>query len=55
LGERLRLRTEQLRSLWNVHLALEEEQVIPAMRKYLVAEDLSAIAKEMRDRRQAAT
>jgi hemerythrin-like domain-containing protein len=55
LGERLRLRTEQLRSLWNVHLTLEEEQVIPAMRKYLGAEDLSAIAKEMRDRRQAAT
>ncbi len=55
LGERLRLRTEHLRALWNVHLTLEEEQVIPAMRKYLAAADMSAIAQEMRDRRQPAT
>ncbi len=55
LAERLRLQTEHLRSLWNIHLALEEEQVIPAMRKYLAAEELSRIAQEMRDRRQPAT
>ncbi len=55
LGEPLRLRTEHLRSLWNAHLALEEEQVIPAMRKYLATEELSKIAQEMRDRRQPVT
>ena len=51
-GERLRLRTEHLQSLWNAHLALEEEQIVPAMRKYLAPEQLSQIAQEMRDRRQ---
>lgn len=55
LEQRLRLRTEHLRSLWNAHLALEEERVIPAMRRYLGAEELSQIAQEMRDRRQPAT
>ncbi len=55
LGERLRLGTAHLRSLWNVHLILEEEQVIPAMRKYLSVEDLFAIAQEMRERRQPST
>ena len=55
LGELLRHRTGHLRSLWNAHLALEEEQVIPAMRKYLPPQDLSQIAQEMRDRRQPPT
>jgi hemerythrin-like domain-containing protein len=50
--ERLRLRTEHLRSLWNVHLALEEEQIVPAMQRYLAPEQLSGIAQEMRDRRR---
>ena len=52
LGERLRLGTERLRTLWSVHLALEEDQVIPAMRKYLTEEDLTEIAREMQARRQ---
>ena len=52
LEQRLRLRTEHLQSLWSIHLALEEEQIVPAMRKYLAPEQLSRIAEEMRDRRQ---
>jgi hemerythrin-like domain-containing protein len=55
LGDRLQYCTEKLRALWNVHLALEENQVIPAMRKYLDASDLAEIAREMQARRQAAT
>ncbi|MGB6385297.1 MAG: hemerythrin domain-containing protein [Terriglobales bacterium] len=52
LNDRLRDRTERLSELWSAHLKLEEEQVIPALRQHLTAEDLRAIQQEMRDRRQ---
>jgi hemerythrin-like domain-containing protein len=45
-------RIARLQSLWNVHLSLEEEQVVPAMRQYLTAEDLNLIKQEMRERRK---
>ncbi len=51
-GDRLRDCTEHLSALWSAHLKLEEEQVIPALRQHLTAEDLRAIQQEMRDRRQ---
>ncbi len=44
--------TERLQSLWDTHLALEEEKVLPAMRKYLTGEDLESIRAEMRARRE---
>ena len=44
--------TECLQRLWTSHLQLEEEQVIPAMRHYLSADDLRVIEAEMRARRQ---
>jgi hemerythrin-like domain-containing protein len=52
LGPQLRDRTKHLSELWSDHLKLEEEQVIPALRQHLTAEDLRAIQQEMRDRRQ---
>jgi hemerythrin-like domain-containing protein len=52
LSERLRNCTIRLRELWNVHLALEEEQVVPAMRRYLSEADLLAVQQEMRLRRE---
>jgi len=45
-------RTRRLESLWNVHLGLEEDQVVPAMRSYLTPDELNAIKQEMRDRRK---
>jgi hemerythrin-like domain-containing protein len=45
-------KTEHLQSLWDAHLSLEEERVLPAMRKYLTSEDLEAIRCEMRSRRE---
>jgi hemerythrin-like domain-containing protein len=51
-SDRLRDCTERLSELWNAHLKLEEEQVIPALRQHLTADDLRAIQQEMRDRRQ---
>jgi hemerythrin-like domain-containing protein len=44
--------TERLQQLWTSHLQLEEEQVIPAMQRYLPADELRAIEAEMRARRQ---
>lgn len=44
--------TEQLQQLWSSHLQLEEEQVIPAMQRFLPAADLRSIEAEMRARRQ---
>lgn len=44
--------TQRLQQLWNSHLQLEEEQVIPAMRQFLSESDLRAIEAEMRARRQ---
>jgi hypothetical protein len=38
--------------LWDVHLALEEQEVVPAMRRYLTEEELKAIEQEMRARRK---
>jgi len=43
--------TERLQQLWSSHLQLEEEQVIPAMQRYLPADDLRSIEAEMRARR----
>lgn len=44
--------TQRLQELWTSHLRLEEEQVIPAMRRYLPAAALRTIEAEMRARRQ---
>lgn len=44
--------TERLQGLWEIHLKLEEEQVIPAMRQYLRQEVLDEIRREMRQRRE---
>lgn len=44
--------TTHLQSLWDVHLKLEEEQVVPAMRQYLTEYKLQEIYAEMRNRRQ---
>lgn len=44
--------TERLQQLWGSHLQLEEEQVIPAMQRYLPADELRSIEAEMRARRQ---
>jgi hemerythrin-like domain-containing protein len=52
LSDRLRDRTKRLSELWSAHLKLEEEQVIPALRRHLTPEDLRAIQQEMHDRRQ---
>lgn len=43
--------TERLHQLWSSHLQLEEEQVIPAMQRYLPTDELRAIEAEMRARR----
>lgn len=45
-------RVLRLERLWNVHLALEENQVVPAMRRYLTPDDLDVIKQEMRERRK---
>ena len=45
--------TERLQRLWDVHLALEEEQVIPALREHLSLEDLNLIRSEMTARRRS--
>ncbi|HEY1802252.1 MAG TPA: hemerythrin domain-containing protein [Terriglobales bacterium] len=45
-------RTQRLQELWTSHLQLEEEQVIPAMQKFLPAADLRSMEAEMRARRQ---
>lgn len=44
--------TERLRQLWEIHLSLEEQQVIPALRDHLTSEDLGTIRAEMSARRQ---
>jgi hemerythrin-like domain-containing protein len=44
--------TTHLQRLWDVHLKLEEEQVIPAMREYLAEGTLGEIRAEMRNRRE---
>ena len=41
----------RLRRLWNEHLALEEETVFPAIRRYLDAAALGEMREEMRARR----
>jgi hemerythrin-like domain-containing protein len=43
--------TERLQQLWSSHLQLEEEQVIPAMQRYLPPDELREIEAEMRARR----
>jgi hemerythrin-like domain-containing protein len=45
-------RVQRLKQLWTSHLRLEEEVVIPAMRRFLSQQDLAAIEAEMRARRQ---
>jgi hemerythrin-like domain-containing protein len=44
--------TQRLQQLWDVHLALEEEHVIPALREHLSQEDLNSVRAEMTARRQ---
>jgi hemerythrin-like domain-containing protein len=44
-------RVQRLKQLWTSHLDLEEEVVIPAMRRFLSQQDLGAIEAEMRARR----
>lgn len=44
--------TERLQQLWSSHLQLEEEQVIPAMQRYLPTDELRSMEAEMRARRQ---
>ncbi len=44
--------TGQLQDLWATHLALEEDQVVPAVRRYLSQEELAEIREEMRARRR---
>lgn len=46
-------RVQRLKQLWTSHLRLEEELVIPAMRRFLSQQDLGAIEAEMRARRQS--
>jgi hemerythrin-like domain-containing protein len=52
LSVELTERVQRLKQLWCSHLSLEEEMVIPAMRRFLSQQDLGAIAAEMRSRRQ---
>jgi hemerythrin HHE cation binding domain-containing protein len=52
LAPALRHKTARLERLWQLHLGLEEEQVVPAMRKYLREEELDAIRAEMVQRRR---
>ena len=52
ISAELRDRVQQLRQLWITHLRLEEEEVVPAMRRFLGAEELQAIEAEMRARRE---
>lgn len=47
-------RTSALQNLWQSHLQLEEEQVVPAMREFLRPADLREIEGEMRARREPA-
>ena len=53
LDSHLLATTEYLQQLWDIHLSLEEEQVIPALREHLTQRDLSAIRAEMTSRRQS--
>jgi hemerythrin-like domain-containing protein len=53
LSPELPRRVQQLRELWSTHLRLEEEEIIPAMRRFLSQQELQAIEAEMRARRQA--
>jgi len=46
-------RTSHLQQLWDVHLSVEEEHVVPALRQHLTADDLNAIRNEMSVRRQS--
>jgi hemerythrin-like domain-containing protein len=52
LASALRDKTARLERLWHLHLALEEDRVVPAMRRYLREEELAAITTEMRERRK---
>lgn len=52
LDSQLLALTDRLQQLWDSHLSLEEEQVIPALRDHLTEQDLSAIRAEMSARRQ---
>jgi hemerythrin-like domain-containing protein len=52
LSAELGQRVQRLKQLWTSHLGLEEEVVIPAMRRFLSQQDLGAIQAEMRARRQ---
>ena len=45
-------RVQRLKQLWTSHLRLEEELVIPALRRFLSQQDLGAIKAEMRARRK---
>ena len=53
LSTGLRERVERLRQLWTDNLRLEEEQVVPAIRRFLSAADLESIEAEMRARRRS--
>ena len=53
LNSHLLALTERLQQLWDIHLSLEEEQVLPALREYLTQEDLHSIRSEMTARRQS--
>jgi hemerythrin-like domain-containing protein len=48
VSDELRDRVKQLQQLWNTHLRLEEQDVVPAMRAFLSEQDLRAIQAEMR-------
>ena len=52
-GSALYETTERLQGLWDEHLALEEQKIFPAMRKYLTGDDLESIRSEMRGRRES--
>lgn len=41
----------RLREIFDVHLKLEEETIFPALQKYLTPDELSAIVREMQERR----
>jgi hemerythrin-like domain-containing protein len=45
--------TRHLQELWDAHLSLEEEHVVPALRQHLTADDLKSIRDEMSARRQS--
>jgi hypothetical protein len=53
LSVKLNELVDTLKKLWSAHLALEEEVVIPAMRRFLSLQELGVIAAEMRIRRPA--